>query len=422
MEFLITSKFLLFLILLLFLAIFNGAETAVTSLPQDFLRKKKNEKNKNSKYILFWEDNFQEVMTAMIIGMNLSLIGMGVVFTSIGLDIIQYCEIKSKNFMFYFSFIPVLAAMIFGNIFPKTIARYNCEKIGLIALPYMIIFSKFLKKIIKLLSSISNKILGILIKNIDSKNKNERSEEIDFLLSNEKTSPLPLDSRELVSNILDFAERKISNVMIALPEIFAVDIEFSKEEIISKIIHRGYSRIPIYKENINNIIGIIYAKDIAIAWRNSNIIAIEDLIRPAYYVPENAKVSKVLKEFKTGHIHIAIIVDEFGSTVGIASIEDLLEEIVGEVLDEYDYKENAIVANEDGSYLIQGYETISDVNDILDIEIPEGNYVTVNGWVLEIFGKIPKTDEKTKWENYSIEIQDADIKKVNRVILKKIDL
>jgi CBS domain containing-hemolysin-like protein len=269
---------------------------------------------------------------------------------------------------------------------------------------------------VKFLSGISNKIIMLFKK--PNENLNVNADEIDFLLSNETTSPLPSDSRKLVNNIMDFAESKISQVMAALAEIFAVDIALPKKEIINRIIESGYSRVPVYKDNINNIIGIIYAKDLAIAWRNSNVISLEDLIRPAYYVPENANISDMLKEFKTGNRHIAIVVDEFGSTVGIASIEDLLEELVGEVFDEYDLKDNAILPNGEGAYLIQAYESISDVNDTLNIRIPEGNYSTVNGWVLELFGRIPRTGEKVSWQNYSIEIQDADSKKVNRITLR----
>jgi CBS domain containing-hemolysin-like protein len=142
-----------------------------------------------------------------------------------------------------------------------------------------------------------------------------------------------------------------------------------------------------------------------------------------HYVPENAKVGRVLKEFKTGHHHIAVVVDEFGSTIGVASIEDLIEEIVGEVWDEYDksdMNEKTVVALRDGSYLVQALEAISDLNDKLNLDIPDEDYITVNGWVLEIFGRIPKNGEKAKWENFEIEIQDADEKKVNRIILRQV--
>jgi CBS domain containing-hemolysin-like protein len=224
---------------------------------------------------------------------------------------------------------------------------------------------------------------------------------------------------------MDFKDRRVSQVMVPRSEIFAVNIKDGKEAIIKKIIDTEFSRVPVYRENLNNIIGVIYSKDLAIAWRSSDVIAVEDLIRPVHYVPENAKVSKILKEFRTGHHHIAIVVDEFGSTIGVASIEDLIEEIVGEVWDEYDesdMNEKTVVTLRDGSYLVQASEAISDFNDKLNLNIPDEDYTTVNGWVLEIFGRIPKNGEKIKWRNLEIEIQDADEKKVNRIILRQLTM
>jgi CBS domain containing-hemolysin-like protein len=356
-------------------------------------------------------------MTAIIIGMNLSLVGMSVVLLSLETDISKYYGIKSDILNISFPFISIILALILGNIFPKTIARYNAEKIGITILPTIIKFTMIFKIVINFLLNISDRITKLFIKKKES--QHIKAAEIDFLLSNEKTSPLSADSRKFISNIMDFTERKISQVMVPLSGIFALDIDLPKEEIIKRIIETKYSRVPIYKGNISNIVGIIYAKDLAIAWRNFKVIVVEDLIHSAYYVSENSKINNVLKEFKTGHCHVAIVVNEFGSTIGIASIEDLLEEIVGEVLDEHDLKEKTIKSIDQNEYIIQAYESISSVNDELDIDIPLGNYTTINGWVLELFNKIPVNGEKINWNNYSIEVQDADLKKVNRIVLKK---
>jgi CBS domain containing-hemolysin-like protein len=418
MIILIVCKIIFFILLLCALGFFSGSETAITSLSSAYLRSLKEKNAKYSYRIVYWESHTQELMTAMIIGMNLSLVGMGVVLSSVSLDIAYYYEIKSNIFKISFPVISIILALTFGNIFPKTIARYNSEKIGIATLPAIIKFSEIIRVIIKFLLSISNKIIRLFLKRKES--QHIKANEINFLLSNENTSPLPGDSREIISNIIDFEDSKISQVMMPLSEVFAIDISLPKEEIIKRIIETRYSRVPVFKENINNIVGVIYTKDIAFAWRSAGIIVLEDIIRPAYYAPENAKVSKILKEFKTGHQHIAIVVDEFGSTIGIASMEDLVEEIVGEVLDEYDLKENTIKKIGHNQYIIQAYESISNVNDELNLNIPEeDNYTTINGWILELFGKIPQSGEKINWNNYSIEIQDADLKKVNRIILKK---
>ncbi|MDR2425908.1 MAG: hemolysin family protein [Endomicrobium sp.] len=416
----IILKIILFAALLAILGFFNGAETAVTSLSGAYLRRAKEKCAKNYSYIIFWETHSDEIMTTMMIGMNLSLVGMGVVVSSLASDIMENYGFQNGYLRIIFPALSIVLALIFGNIFPKTFARYNCEKTGLIVLPAVIKISKVFKLLNILLSSISNRILKELFKK--KVIRSVEADEIDFLLSNKNTSPLPDDSRELVSNIMNFSERRISQVMVPRSEIFAVNLDDGKENLIKQIIETEFSRVPVYRGNLNNIVGIIYSKDLAVAWRSSDIIVIEDLIRTVHYVPENAKVSKILKGFKTGHHHISIVVDEFGSTIGIVSIEDLIEEIVGEVWDEYDesdMNEKTIVALNDSSYLVQASEAIANLNDKLNLNIPEVDYATVNGWVLEIFGDIPQTGEKAQWENIEIEIQDADVKQINRIILRR---
>jgi CBS domain containing-hemolysin-like protein len=417
MIFLIIFKLIFFCILLLSLSFFSGSETAITSLSVSFLRRTKAKEIKYSKIITFWENHSQEVITAMIIGMNLSVVGMSIILSSLAVDIAKYYEINISSLDFSFPILSIVLALTIGSILPKTIARYNSEKLGVFVLPFTIKVALFFRVPINFLLTISNKIMKIFLRRKES--KHIKADEIDFLLSDENTSPLSDESRELVSNIMDFKNMKISQVMMPVSEIFAVDIELPKDEMIKKIIDIKYSRVPVYSKDISNIIGIIYAKDLAVAWRNSDIIIIEDLIRSAYFAPENAEVSKVLKEFRTGRHHIAIVVDEFGYTIGLVSIEDLLEEIVGEVWDEHDFKEKAIIQTKNNSYIIEAHESIINVNDELNIGIPEGNYATINGWILEIFGRIPQEGEKVNWNGYLIEIQDADSKKVKRIVLKK---
>ncbi|OEG69499.1 hypothetical protein ATZ36_09200 [Candidatus Endomicrobiellum trichonymphae] len=233
----------------------------------------------------------------MIIDINLSLVGMSIVLLSLAADISRCCKIKSDILNIVFPILSIVLALAVGSIFPKILARYNAEKIGIATLPSIIKFAAVFKVVIKFLLNISNRIIKLFnVQHIE--NRYIKTDGIDFLLSNENTSPLPNNSRRFVSNIMDFTERKISQVMVSLSEIFAVDLDLPKEKIIKRIIATKYSRVPIYRGNINNIVGIIYTKNLAVAWRNSGIIVLEDLIYHAYYVPENAKISEILKELK----------------------------------------------------------------------------------------------------------------------------
>jgi CBS domain containing-hemolysin-like protein len=207
--------------------------------------------------------------------------------------------------------------------------------------------------------------------------------------------------------------------MVPRTEIHAVNLDQDPKLVVQQIIEKEYSRVPVYRGNLDNVVGIIYSRDLALAWRGGSLFLIDDLVRPAYFVPESARVDRVLREFKTGHHHMALVVDEFGSTIGLATIEDLVEEIVGEIWDEYDIQEKTIMPLPDGATLVRAAESLAKVNDELKLNLPAGDFATVSGWVLDLFGRIPKSGETVTWGDLTIEIVDADKKKIQRVKIKK---
>jgi CBS domain containing-hemolysin-like protein len=209
--------------------------------------------------------------------------------------------------------------------------------------------------------------------------------------------------------------------MVPKASMHAVNLDQPPATVIEQIIEKQYSRVPVYRGNIDNIVGIIYSRDLALAWRGGSLFLLEDLIRPAYFVPNTARVDQVLREFKNGHHHLAIVVDEFGSTVGEATIEDIVEEIVGDIWDEYDIQEKTIIPQPDGSTLIRAGESLDAVNDQLKLNLPAQDFATVSGWVLDMFGRIPRQGESMRWGNIEIEIVDADKKKIMRVKIRKIE-
>ncbi len=398
-------------------AFFSAAETAITSLTNSNIRRIKEKYNKLYKHIAYWEQNPDDVITTMIVWMNLSVVAIGVSTTSIGLDIIEKYHLDKALWISLFPIISIVVTLIFTNLIPKTFSRYKADIVAIKTLPIITKFTSVTRHINKLLVSISNDILNIF-GNRTQEPKLMQPDEVEFLLSNEKVSPLSKTSRSIINRIIEFRKTKITQVMIPKSEILAVNIEQPREKLMQEIIATQFSRVPVYRDSVDNIIGIVTSKDIAMAWRNGEVLAIEDLIRPVYYVPETAYIKQILLEFKKGKDHMAIVVDEFGSTIGLVTMEDLLEEIVGEVWDEYDEKEGNIKKLTEGKYLINGYESISDVNDELKLNIPENHFSTINGWVLEHFGYIPKRYEKFSWNNLEIEIESMEPRKIKRIILK----
>ena len=414
--FIIIIKLIIFLFFLSAAAFFSAAETAITSLNSSHTKRIKEKYNKLYKYFLYWEQNPEDIITTLIVLMNLSIVAVGIITTSVGIDIINLYGINEKLWMLIIPLISIILTLVFANLIPKTFGRYKAEKYAVRTLPTIVKFSILCRRLNAFLVSISNSILKIF----GSKKQEPaliQPDEVDFLLSNEETSPLSKMSRKIINRIIEFRKTKITQVMVPRSDILAVDIEQPKQKIMEEIISARFSRVPVYKGNMNNIIGIITAKDIALALRNDAVLMINDIIRPVYYVPETAYIKQILVEFQKGKHHIAIVVDEFGSTIGLVTMEDLLEEIVGEVWDEYDEKDENIVKLTKNKYLITASESIADVNDILKLNIPENNFSTINGWILEHFGHIPKRREKFTWNNLEIEIQNADLKKVKKIIL-----
>ncbi|MDR2772359.1 MAG: hemolysin family protein, partial [Elusimicrobiota bacterium] len=387
------------------------------------LKELKTKKPQLLKYAVFWENNYDKTITAIEIWVNLLVVAVSILATSIAADL----NFSGAPILFFVEkdlILPaaaVIATLIIGNIIPKTIARYNAQKISEFVLPFVVRCAKAFKFAVTIISTIATALVLRISRGRES--TSVKADEIDFLLSNEITSPLPDYSRQIISKIMDFSERKVFQVMTPRDDLFAVDINQSRESTIKKIIESQYSRVPVYNGHLSNVVGIIYSKDLAIAWNNSDIIILQDMIRSAFFVPQQASISQILKEFKTGHHHCAIVVDEFGLTVGLVSIEDLLEEIVGEVSDEYDANEEDHVAayNRFGKkeYLVEAHESILDLNEIMGADIPTGEFSTVSGWVLQLFGRIPKVGEKIVWRNFEVEIIVADEKKVSRVLIRQ---
>ena len=398
-------------------AFFSAAETAITSLTNSGIRRIKEKYNKLYRYVDYWEQKPDDVITTMIVWMNLSVVAIGVSTTSLGLDIIAKYNLDKALWISLFPVISIVVTLIFTNLIPKTFSRYKADKVAINCLPVVIKFTYITRTLNKVLVSISNDILDFFGRQTQEP-KLMQPDEVEFLLSNEKVSPLSKTSRSIINRIIEFRKTKITQVMIPKSDILAVNIEQPRDKLMQEIIDTQFSRIPVYRDSVDNIIGIVTAKDIAMAWRSGEVIKIEDLIRPVYYVPETAYIKQILLEFKKGKDHMAIIVDEFGSTIGLVTMEDLLEEIVGEVWDEYDEKDENIKKITEGKYLVDASKLISDVNDDLKITIPENNFSTLNGWILEHFGYIPKRYEKFNWNNLEIEIESVEPKKIKRVILK----
>jgi CBS domain containing-hemolysin-like protein len=305
-----------------------------------------------------------------------------------------------------FAIITVLH-IVFGELAPKSLAiqRPIGTTMG-IALPlhfFYIVFRPF----IWLLNGFANFILKLLgISTIGGHEAHHSSEELQYLLDQGKESgALETNEHELIKNVFDFNDRVVKNIMVPRTKISGIELNTPHKEVLDIIIREGYSRIPVYDETIDKIVGIVHAKDILPLLAENKECVLRDIIRKPYFIPETKKINDLLSELQLKRIQIAIVLDEFGGTAGMVTAEDIVEELVGDIQDEYDEEKPIVEKVSANEFIIDATASIYDVNEYLPHDLPEdGDYDTVAGLVSEIFGKIPDVGEASDFNGYVITI------------------
>ncbi len=297
--------------------------------------------------------------------------------------------------------------IVFGELAPKSLAiqRPIGTTMG-IALPLHFFYLVF-RPFIWLLNGFANFILRLMgISTISGHEAHHSSEELQYLLDQGKESgALETNEHELIKNVFDFNERVVKNIMVPRTKISGIELDTPHRELLDLIIREGYSRIPVYDETIDKIVGIVHAKDMLPLLADNKECVLKDIIRKPYFIPETKKINDLLGELQLKRIQIAIVLDEFGGTAGMVTLEDIMEELVGEIQDEYDEEKPIVDKVSSTEFVIDATASIYDVNEYLPHDLPEdGDYDTVAGLVSEIFGRIPEVGEAREYNGYNITI------------------
>ena len=260
-----------------------------------------------------------------------------------------------------------------------------------------------------------------LMKGFFSRQKKKVSEEevIQVLEEGERSGAIDKAEHELIKSILEFTDTTVKEVMVPRTDVFAVDLTTHRDKLLQSLIDQGFTRVPVYRDSIDNIVGIIYTKDLIGMLEHRDLIILQDIIRPAYLVPESKKISVLLKELQKNRQHMAIVIDEFGGTEGIITIEDIVEEIVGEIRDEYDDDQNDIETSSDGSAIVNGGMSIHEFNDRFKTDIPEDpQYDTISGFLHQLTERIPELHEEIKYENITFTVAKKNERRIRQVKIK----
>lgn len=242
------------------------------------------------------------------------------------------------------------------------------------------------------------------------------------IIAEETLNDLNIEEKDMIRGIVELSDTTIKEVIVPRIDVVFISDEISEDDLYKTLIESGHSRFPVYRETIDNVIGVLYVKDLFSRIIVKDKIIIDEIIRKPYFVPESMKLDSLLKEFKHRRVHIAIAVDEYGGVSGIVCMEDIIEEIVGDIQDEFDNEDEDILIIGEGIYLCDARVNIEDFNEELEMDISDDDFDTLGGFVFDLFGKIPVRFEKVSYQNVDFIIQNMDGHKINTIKVVKKDI
>ncbi|MBI4389429.1 MAG: HlyC/CorC family transporter [Nitrospinae bacterium] len=394
-------------------AFFSGSEIALISVNRIKIQHKAGEGNVSARAVLDLLKTPERIFATTSLGTNLAVV------TSTSFFAAYMVTHFAENGDLYATLILAPLILFGGEIVPKLVFQTHAD-----ALIHILVWPlKFFNKIFSPVNFLFTRISGVLLKGIlapeQIKAKTFSREMIRQIIRiDSKTSELDIAEKKMIHKIFNFGEITVEQCMVPLIQIYAIKDTATLEEAHQIAVDSGYSRLPVFHERMFNLIGILNTFDLLNLPRDNS--PIDELIRPAYYVPPNKKIDDLLKELQQRGLHMAIVVDEYGGCIGIITIEDLLEEIVGEIEDEYDRPEKRYESYADKGYLVEADMEIGAINEAMNLNLPKGAYETLAGLIIDRLGKIPSPGEQVVVNGYRLTVRDTTKRKINTVIVREI--
>jgi gliding motility-associated protein GldE len=400
------------IILLLCSALISGTEVAFFSLSKTDLEK--NADNAKKELVVGLLGRPKKLLATILIANNFINILIVLLFAYLGEYL--FSSIASDTIKFLIEVVLVtFLILLFGEVLPKVYANRNAFKFA----TFMVLPIKVLNTLLTFLSIPLLRLTNIVEKRLGRRNSDFSVETLSQALELTSEEATTKEEQKILQGIVSFGNTETVHVMCPRTDLFALSDEESFEEVIKKIVKNGRSRIPVYHDNIDEIIGILYTKDL-LPHLNKKTFQWKKILRPPYYIPENKKLDDLLKEFQEMKNHLAIVVDEYGGTSGIVTLEDVIEEIVGDISDEFDDNDLTYSKIDSNNYVFEGKIALKDFYKILKIdetnfEEHKGEAETLAGFVLEINEKFPKINDIVTFDNYTFKIEVLDNKRIKQV-------
>ncbi|WP_113930911.1 hemolysin family protein [Bacillus sp. P14.5] len=396
-------------VLILLSAFFSSAETAYSSVNKIRLRNYESEGARGSRKALYIADNFDRALSTILVGNNIVNIAAASISAKLATDLFG-----GNTGLIISTFGMTILILIFGEILPKSLAKENAET-------YSLQISGILYLLIKILTPVNFFFIKLKewVSKVFSKNASMPSvteEELKVMLDiSEEEGVIDKEERELIHRSMDFDDIMVSEVLTPRIDVMAAEVNQSVEEIKEIFFEERFSRIPIYEDHIDNVIGILSEKEFFTHLLKYGEVNVRELIREPMFVFESAKISTLLSKLQKDKVHMAIVVDEFGGTTGLITLEDILEEIVGEIWDEQDEKFHSMTKVSENVYKFDSQFQLDEFTDLLDLPEPESSYHTIGGWVVESFEDIPSEGESFDYENVKITVEEVDNRRIRTI-------
>jgi gliding motility-associated protein GldE len=415
-DFKIVIGLLVIIILLIGSALMSASEVAFFSLGPEDLENLKTNKDKKSKTVLKLYSNPEKLLSTVLVANNTVNIAIVLLAAFLSLRIFNFSSEPVLGFIINVVIITFLL-LFFGEVMPKVYASRNHISIALFMAYPLTVLEKVFKPITSLLIFSSS----FVKKRTGTRRSNISMDDLSDAL--EMTSEDFTEDEKILKGIVNFGNINVSAIMCSRTDVTAIDIKYGFDKIVPIIINSGFSRIPVYSGSFDSVKGILYAKDVLPYTNNPGSFKWQALLRPPYFVPETKKINDLLKEFQTKKIHMAVVIDEYGGTSGIVTLEDILEEIVGEITDESDEDQLLFRKLDENTYIFEAKILLNDFCKVLDIdeklfEEVRGESETLAGLILELTGEIPQKDQIIKYGDFIFRIESADRRRIKEIRVK----
>ena len=411
------TRIILLIVLVLLNAFFSGAEIALISLNDKLIKKQAEEGDKKAKQLHAFLSEPGKFLSTIQIGITLAgFLASAFATESFADDLVAVVmklnlpideSIIRSISMIIITIILSYFTLVFGELIPKRVAMQKADFFSKIAVGPLTAISKITSPFVKFLTASTNFFIKLLGGNPSAEDDERITEqEIRMMMEvGEEKGVIQDTEKEMIDNVFEFDDKRVSEIMTPRPDIVSVRVDAQLEFITELIDEEKYTRIPVYKENIDNIIGILHVKDlIQFIQKDKKEFCLEKIIRTPYFVPESKKTDDLFTELKKHKVQMAVVIDEYGSTAGIVTMEDLVEEIVGNIFDEYDIeeKDSEYEYLDNNTYIFDGSISLDKVEEVLCEDLPDDNYDTLSGFIMDLLGRIPKKDENPTVETENI--------------------